>query len=254
MTIKRSKKPVRVSLIIPVYNETARLVSGLSLALSYLQKQRYSWELIIVDDGSRYPAAQVLEDAVKKKELRRMFAKPRVRIIQSDRNRGKGAAVGLGVAQSNGEVVVFSDVDFSVPIGELRVMVNELTRHQMVIASRRLPQSSIVIHQTPLRESAGRVFTVLSNILCGTRVADITCGFKGFTRSAAQKIFGLRRINRWVFDAEIVFLARKHGISVGEIPVAWSNKTGSKVRFLDGAQSLVDLVRIRWNDLRGLYD
>jgi dolichyl-phosphate beta-glucosyltransferase len=252
MSIKRSKRSPRVSLIIPVYNETVRLVSGLATAVSYLQKQRYSWEIIVIDDGSRIPVTHVLDEAVKKKELRRAFVAP-VRVIRLEKNLGKGAAVGRGVAEAKGDVIIFSDVDFSVPIHELRVMLNELTRYQMVIASRRLAKSSIVIHQAPLRESAGRIFTVLSNIICDTRAFDVTCGFKGFTRESARKIFSLRRINRWVFDTEIVFLARKHGISLGEMPVAWSHKAGSKVKAFDGVQSFVDLLRIKWYEIKGLY-
>jgi len=228
-----------VSVIIPVYNETVRLISGLEKVLLYLTHQRYTWELIIVDDGSTPPIH------VKK------FP---VSVYRLPKNMGKGRAIAYGVEKARGKAIVFTDVDLSVSPETITPLLAKLKRYPVVIGSRRKKGATIVVHQAVIRESAGRLFTLLSNVICAVGVLDVTCGLKGFTREAAKSLFSLQRIHRWVFDTEIVFLARKKGMSVYEMPVSWVNKSGSKVRPWDSVASLVDLFRIRWNDILGRYN
>lgn len=252
MTTRSPTRP-SLSIILPVYNETVRLVSGLSAIAAYLKKQSYDWELIIVDDGSDVPVTKMLKEARVRKIITFQKEKLPIRIYRLPRNMGKGAAIRFGVSKAQGDMILFSDIDLSVPIETTSLMRSHLAKYPMVIASRRRPGSLIVTHQSWSRETSGRIFTALSNIVCGSGVADVTCGFKGFTRKTAQKLFGRSRLNRWVFDSEIVFLARKYGVDIYEMPVVWTNKTGSKVRSVDSVRSLVDLFMIRWYELRGLY-
>lgn len=245
---------IRLSLIIPAYNETTRLVSGLYLVLSYLTKQHYSWELILVDDGSQTPVTRLLSSSSTKKILHFPLRKLPVSVIRQPKNQGKGTAIARGVESAKGDCIVFCDADQSVPIGHLKTLLQLLRTHDMVIASRRVSGAKIAVHQSWSRETAGRFFTALSNILCATGVADVTCGFKGFRRETARMLFEKSKIARWVFDTEIVFLARKYGINIAEMPVTWSNKAGSKVSLVDNIGSLVDLFRIRWFDMTGVYN
>ncbi|HUD19792.1 MAG TPA: glycosyltransferase [Patescibacteria group bacterium] len=243
MAIKRPNQ-VYLSVVIPVYNETVRLKSGLRSVLSFLKRQPYTWEVILIDDGSDNP----LLTHLKAKDLKRVIS------LRLPHNMGKGRAIREGVVAAHGKYIVFSDIDLSVPISEVQTMLRLLKTKKLVIASRRLSHSAIIVHQPWLRESAGRLFTELSNMMCTTQVADVTCGFKGFTRQTANILFPRLRINRWVFDTELIYLARKFKIPVYEMPVGWSNKSGSKVRPLDGIGSFIDLFRIRLNDLCGVYN
>jgi dolichyl-phosphate beta-glucosyltransferase len=228
-----------VSLIIPVYNEKKRLKSGLTAIVKYLRRQKYSWEILLVDDGSDLPV-----------ETGRFP----VRVYRLPENMGKGAAIRFGVSKARGKYIVFTDVDLSVSITKLNEVLDVLKKHPVVIASRRLSTSHISVHQGSFREVSGRIFTGLSNIICRTDVADVTCGFKGYQKRAAQRLYSASRVNRWVFDTEVVFLARKFGIPVTQIPVVWEHREGSKVKSTDSIRSLLDLFAIRIYDWQGLYE
>jgi len=245
--------PVKLSLIIPVYNEPIRLIPGLNTVLAYLIKCPYRWELILVDDGSDRPVTSLLKQAQKDQTLRFKLAKLPVSLYRLSRNQGKGAAIRKGVEQAQGEYLVFTDIDLSVPITTLSLLLKELPRYPVVIASRRLSGSRIAVHQSRAREFLGDIFTKLSNLICATGVSDVTCGFKGFRRVIAKKLFALSRINRWVFDSEILFLAQKNKLKIQELPATWTNQRGSKVRFSDVFTSLFELVKIRWYDWVGAY-
>jgi dolichyl-phosphate beta-glucosyltransferase len=243
-----------VTLVIPVYNETVRLISGLYQVLTYLSSARFSWEIIIVDDGSKIPVSKVLFEAKNRKMLHFPISQLPVRVHRLDRNYGKGKAIAAGVAQANGHFIVFTDADLSVPVSELAKTIRLLKKYPIVIASRRTKKANIVVHQSIMRESAGRIFTILSNLFFDLRVADATCGFKGFQKTVARELFTKSRIHRWVFDTEILFLARKYRYAIYQMPVDWTNKSGSRVRAGDGMSSLIDLFRIRWYEVRGMYN
>lgn len=229
--MKIVKRPY-VSLILPVYNETHRLVPGITAAITYLQKQHYAWEIIIVDDGSAVPVKEVLPRKLP------------VTILRLLENRGKGVAIARGVEAARGTYIVFSDVDFSVNITTLPAILSALSRAPVVIASRRAPGAVIGTHQAILRETAGRLFTYFSNTLLGIRVYDITCGFKGFRRPAARRLFADLVIGRWVFDAEVLWRARRFHMPIIEVPVRWSDKKGTRVHTSDVLRAWADLVKL----------
>jgi dolichyl-phosphate beta-glucosyltransferase len=169
---------------------------------------------------------------------------------------GKGAAIRTGVASAMGEKILFTDVDLSVPITVLDSFNEAMTEDvDVVIGSREHPDSKIEIKQFWLREMAGYSFTVLTNAVLQVGATDFTCGFKMFRREAARKIFSKQLIKRWAFDAETLFLAKKFGFEVKEMPVTWKHSEGSKVRFpQDLIDSFFGLLQIRINDLMGKYE
>ncbi|MCX6793614.1 MAG: glycosyltransferase [Candidatus Gottesmanbacteria bacterium] len=229
-----------LTLILPAYNESYRLVPGLTAAIGYLQKQPYRWEIIIVDDGSVVPVTKLLQD---QRAYRRLRTYP-VTVFRLPVNRGKGAAIARGVAAAQGKYIVFSDVDFSVSITMLPLLLSELSRSPVVIGSRRAPGSVIGMHQPILRETAGRIFTYCSNLLLGLRVFDSTCGFKGFERHAAKRLFRGLVIGGWVFDAEILWRARHWHMQIVQIPVHWSDKKGTRVHGKDVIHAWADLLKL----------
>jgi dolichyl-phosphate beta-glucosyltransferase len=229
-----------LTLILPAYNETRRLIPGLTAAIAYLQKQTYRWELIIVDDGSVVPVKKLLQN----QRAYRLLRTYPVTILRLPVNKGKGAAIARGVAAARGKYIVFSDVDFSVGITLLPKLLSGLSHAPVVIGSRRAPGSTIGTHQPILRETAGRIFTSCSNILLGLRVFDSTCGFKGFESRAAKRLFRGLIIGGWVFDAEVLWRARHWGMRIVQIPVHWSDKKGTHVRGTDVLRAWADLFRL----------
>lgn len=236
------RKPIiELTLIFPVYNEQERLTYGIRTALKYLRRQTYRWEVIVVDDGSYIPAAETLAAA-------NLLFSPGLNVLRLWPNQGKGWAIAQGVAKAKGKHIVFSDIDLSVPIATIQRVIKGLQNHEIVIASRRARGASIRTHQSFARETSGCIFTWLANVICGINVSDATCGFKGFQRDYAKTLFSKLTIKRWVFDVELLYLARKLGYSVKEMPVTWADRKGTKVRFTDFFFSFFDLLRIKLND------
>lgn len=227
-----------LSLIIPCFNEEKRLPEGLEKAIAYLRKQPYLGEIIIVDDGSTDDTYHIAQ------ELLRNYPH---QLIQHKINQGKGAAIRTGVLSSKGKYLVFCDIDMSTPISEISELLTALKSHEVAIGVRRHKNSHVLKHQPWLRENMGQVFTKLTNLLVTPGIVDVTCGFKGFQREAALKLFKSAKIDRWAFDAEILYLARKSGYTIAQIPVAWSDNSSSKVKIIhDAFQSAIDILRIRW--------
>ena len=217
---------MKLSVIIPVYNEAARLPRALALCKKYPD-----WEFIFVDDGSTDNNAQLIKQAG-------------YTLISYPINRGKGYALKQGIAAASGNYLLISDVDFSTPLSELPKLLHQST--DIVIGSRKTKGATITKHQTKLREWLGRQFTNLTNLWLGTRVTDVTCGFKLFKTPIAKKLFSLAKINRWGYDAEILYLAKKLGFKVSEVPVIWRNDERTRVMLLpDIIRSLWDLILIR---------
>lgn len=242
-----------LSVIVPIYNEVSRLLDGFGEITKYLNKNFPSSELILVDDGSTLSPEHILMTSTHKRTIKPMMKQKRLRFLTLPVNQGKGAAIAYGVQEARGKYVVFTDIDCSVPMPFLPDLLYALKSHDIAIGSRRLVDSVIVVHQPWLREGAGRVFTIITNAICNLRVSDVTCGFKGFRLPVAQYLFSKHRIDRWSFDAEILFLARTSGYSIAQVPVAWSNKTGSRVKLTDTIKSFIDVLNIRVNDVMGKY-
>lgn len=239
--------PYHLSVVIPVYNESGRISRSLAEVVEYLRTRPEPCELILVDDGSTDGTADLV------RELSRDL--PSAQIISYPSNRGKGYAVRLGMLAAQGEFLLFSDADLSAPIAETKRLLDQLQEgYDVVIGSRALNRKWIEVRQSRFRETAGKLFNLFLRVITGLPFQDTQCGFKAFRRAAAQRIFPLQTINRFGFDAEILYLARKLGYRMLEVPVHWAHSEGSKVHMLrDGTKMALDLCRIRWNDLCGKY-
>jgi glycosyltransferase involved in cell wall biosynthesis len=239
---------ITYSIVIPAYNEGSRLGSTLEKVLGYVHAQGWAAEVIVVNDGSRDNTA----------ELVRAFAArdSALRLVENPGNRGKGYSVRHGIFSARGDVVVFSDADLSSPIEEMPKLLEALAAGaDIAIGSRWLRAELQTQRQSLLRQVFGRVFNLLLRIILGLKFKDTQCGFKAFTRRAAQTILPLQHIERWGFDPEILFLARKFGFRVEEVPVHWGHSGDTRIHpLLDGARMFQEMLRIRWYDLAGKYD
>jgi glycosyltransferase involved in cell wall biosynthesis len=201
----------------------------------------------VVDDGSRDSTAEVV----------RSFAAqaPEVRLVQNPGNRGKGYSVRSGMLQALGEVVMFSDADLSAPIEEAERLFSAIADGaDIAIGSRWLDRSRQTIHQPLYRQFFGRCFNGVTRGVMGLHFADTQCGFKAFTRAAAQTVFQLQTIERWGFDPEILFIALKRGYHVKEVSVTWGHDERTRMSYLkDGMRMLEDIAIVRWNALLGRY-
>jgi dolichyl-phosphate beta-glucosyltransferase len=241
-------KEINYSIVIPAYNEGARLGATLEKVLAYMRSQGWNAEVIVVNDGSRDNTAEMVRGFAERNAL--------VRLVENPGNRGKGYAVRNGMLNSRGEIVVFSDADLSSPIEEMPKLLAALASGADVAIGSRWLQAELQTRRQSLhRQLFGRVFNLLLRIILGLRFKDTQCGFKAFTRRAAQAIFPLQRIERWGFDPEILFLARKFGFRVEEVAVLWGHSGDTRIHpVVDGARMFWEMLRIRWYDLTGKYD
>lgn len=239
-------KKIFLSVIIPAYNEEKIIGENLKKIVGFLSRQKYSWEIVVVDDGSKDRTSEIVKS----------LKNPRIKLIKLSKNSGKGAALREGVKNAAGDSVIFTDADLSVPIDFLSLFLEKLKDgSDVVIGSRRTKGSKIIRHQPLLRETMGRFYTLLSNLVTGTNISDFTCGFKGFTARAAHTIFSKSLVDRWSYDVEILYLANKLGFRILEIPVSWINREETRVSLGSAVTtSFTDLIRIRFNDLLGKYD
>lgn len=238
-----------ISIVIPAYNEEQRLGPTLNAILSFLSQRASAFaEILVVDDGSRDGTARIVEQF--------SAAHPQIRLLRNPGNRGKGYSVRHGVLESRGEWILFTDADLSAPIEELDKLFDAVrrTHADIAIGSRALERSLIQVHQSWFRETAGRIFNLFLRLLTGLPFLDTQCGFKLYRRQAAQEIFRRQRLERFGFDAEVLYIARRLGFRCVEVPVRWSHSPGTKVSMLrDSLDMFLDLLRIRWNDLLGRY-
>ncbi len=235
------------SIVIPAYNESARILGALEAITGCIRERGWSAEVIVVDDGSRdQTAALVRAFAVKV---------PEVRLLQNPGNRGKGYSVRHGILQAVGEVVMFTDADLSAPIEEAEGLFAAIAGGaDIAIGSRWLERTRQTIRQPLYRQFFGRCFNGVIRAVMGLPYADTQCGFKAFTRAAAQTVFQLQTIERWGFDPEILFIALKRGYRVDEIPVSWAHDERTRMSYLkDGMRMLQDIAVVRWNALLGRY-
>jgi glycosyltransferase involved in cell wall biosynthesis len=233
-------EPITFSVVIPAFNEADRIGPSLQRVWDYL-RSRYGaggFEVIVVDDGSRDSTVVVVE--------RFMARAPELRLIRLSQNRGKGAAVRIGMMAATGRAVLFSDADLSTPIEEVESALRLLADGgDVVIGSRALAGSRILVRQHRLRELMGRLFNRLTRILLQIPFRDTQCGFKLFRREAAHAVFHRARIDGFAFDVEAILIAMQLGYAVHEIPVRWINDPASRVTLIrHPAQMLADLWRI----------
>jgi glycosyltransferase involved in cell wall biosynthesis len=236
------------SIVIPAYNEAARIGNALESVVACIHQRGWNAEVIVVDDGSRDQTAGLV----------RAFAKdhPEVRMLQNPGNRGKGYSVRNGILHSLGEVAMFTDADLSAPIEEADGLLAAIAAGaDIAIGSRWLERTRQTIRQPLYRQFFGRCFNAVTRAVMGLRFADTQCGFKAFTRAAAQTVFQLQTIERWGFDPEILFIALKRGYRVQEVPVSWAHDERTRISYLkDGLRMLQDIAIVRWNALLGRYN
>ena len=209
--------------------------------------------MLIVDDGSRDNTADIIRDY--------MTRHPSVRLLQNPGNKGKGYSVRHGMLEGKGDILILSDADLSAPIYEAKKLFaaieHDATRGggaQIAIGSRWKDPRTQTQRQPIYRQITGRIFNFLLRSILGLRVKDSQCGFKAFTRTAAHAIFPHQKIERWGFDAELLFLGMKLGYKSAEIPVEWKNDLRSKINPIrDGFSIVWDMVRIRWYSISGRY-
>jgi dolichyl-phosphate beta-glucosyltransferase len=237
-----------VSIVIPAYNEQARLPATLERVIAYLAGKHFEFaEIVVVDDGSRDGTAKLVEI------WQRDHAS--IRLVRNPGNRGKGFTVRHGVFESKGEWILTTDADLSAPIEELDKLIAAVEREnaKVAIGSRALDRSLVGVHQSPFREFAGRVFNVLMRLVTGLPFRDTQCGFKLFEAAAAREIFSRQTLEGFSFDVEDLVIAKVLGLKAVEVPVVWNNVEGTKVSALNGAASYAALIGIRWRALTGRY-
>jgi glycosyltransferase involved in cell wall biosynthesis len=237
-----------ISIIIPAFNEQGRLPDTLRRVEQYLQDTAWEFhETLVIDDGST--------DGTVDAALRFANANPNIRVLRNPGNRGKGYSVRHGMLEAKGEWRLFSDADLSTPIEELEKLWGAVAEgdDEIAIGSRALDRSLIGVHQPGFRESMGRVFNGVMRAATGLPISDTQCGFKLFRGDVAQEVFSRQRLERFGFDAEILYIAFRRGYTIAEIPVRWNHVEGSKVSMLTGLHAFGELAEIRLNSMRGKY-
>jgi dolichyl-phosphate beta-glucosyltransferase len=242
-----------LSIVIPAYNEQKRIGRSLDDILAFLKSQTYRAEVIVVDDGSSDgTAASVSERIAQFHE-----AGHELRVLTNDPNRGKGYSVKRGLTEARGEIVLFTDADLSSPITEAPKLIDPISGDKTDVAfgSRALNRELIGVRQPVIRDFGGRLFNLFMKTITGLRYQDTQCGFKAFRREPALAVFKLQSIERFGFDPEVLYIAKKRGLRLLEVPVVWNDSEGSTVNYVsDSIKMFTDLLRIRLNDLAGRYD
>ena len=222
--------PPRLSIVIPAYNESARIEAALSSVLGCVEARSWDADILVVDDGSTDNTPAIVQHW--------MASHPRLHLIQNPGNRGKGYSVRNGLLQASGEIVMFTDADLSAPIEEAERLIAAIDAGaDVAIGSRWLDKQKQTVHQPLYRRFFGRCFNWVTRKVMGLPFKDTQCGFKAFRRDAAQTIFRLQTIERWGFDPEILFIARKLKYTIVEVPVTWGHDERSRISYLkDGTQ------------------
>jgi dolichyl-phosphate beta-glucosyltransferase len=233
---------MKLSIIIPAYNEEDRIVHTIHKTLDYLCAQNYSAEVLVISDGSKDSTCRVVENFAPASNVA-------ISCLEYHPNRGKGYAVRYGMCKGRGQVVMFMDADYSVPIEAVEEGFALLeSGHDIAIASRAMPGSVINHHQNRAREFSARLYTFIQNLYLGLSYPDTQCGFKLFTQKAAHTLFALQRLDSVIYDPEILFLAKRHGFRVGQFPVYWTHQEDSRIQYDNFRKSIFvfqELFRIR---------
>lgn len=236
------------SFIIPAYNESERLSISLPKVLDYVHQQRLQAEVIVVNDGSIDDTADVVRKFSATNDA--------VHLLENPGNRGKGYSVRNGMLHGQGDVLLFSDADLSSPIYEAGKLFDAIEQGaDIAIGSRWLKAELQTERQPWYRQLYGRLFNLGLRIVLGLRYRDTQCGFKAFTRAAANTVFSRQHVERWGFDPELLFLADKLKLRTAEVPVEWAHDHRSRINPLrDGINMGTEMLKIRWNDMQGRYE
>ena len=227
--------PVSLSVVIPAFNEEKRLPATLAKVLPFLRARGATFEVVVVDDGSSDRTAEVAQ-----------AAGPEVRILRNPGNRGKGYSVRNGMLNAKGEWRLMSDADLSTPIEDLDTLTRALDGAEIAIASRAVTGAKVEKHQSIARESSGRFFNLLVRVLHLPGIKDTQCGFKLFSKAAAEAAFRDSKLDGFAFDVEALVLARRAGFGIREVAVTWRNDEQTRVSFGRGLAAFVDLFRLKF--------
>jgi len=240
-------EPATYSIILPAYNESARIAATLDKILAHATRRDWNLEVIVVDDGSNDDTPGIVREYARKHAV--------MRLLENPGNRGKGYSVRNGMLHAKGEILLFSDADLSSPIEEADRLFAAIGEGADIAIGSRWVDRRLQIRRQPLyRRLFGRIFNLALRVILGLQFKDTQCGFKAFTRRSAQAIFPLQKIERWGFDPELLYLAKKFGFVVREVPVAWSHREGTRIHPVrDGIRMFGELLRIRWYALKGNY-
>lgn len=238
---------IEFSIVIPAYNEEKRLTSTLESVHSYLSSRETTFEIIVVDDGSKDGTVACVQKFAKHHDS--------VRLLSYDQNQGKGFAVRKGVLAAVGAKILFNDADGSSPIAEVEKLEAALVDgYEVAIGSRAKPDSSRRVNALAYRKIMGNFFNFIVQTLLLKGIQDSQCGFKLFTHSAAQTIFKVMRENGFAFDVELLHIAKMRGFKIDEVPINWTNVDGSKVNLvLDSSKMFIDVVKIKLRSQFGFY-
>jgi dolichyl-phosphate beta-glucosyltransferase len=239
---------VLFSIILPAYNEGSRIGPGLEKALAFVREQHWNVEIIVVNDGSRDDTADIVR--------KMMLQAPEIRMLENPGNRGKGYSVRNGMLNARGDILLFSDADFSSPIYESVKLINAIEQGaDFAFGSRWLLAETQTQRQSLLRQFVGRAYNLLLRAVLGLPYKDTQCGFKACTRRAAELVFTRQQIEGWGFDPELLFIARKFGLKMTEVAVEWANDNRSKINpLVDGVKMFYELLTIRIYNLTGHYN
>jgi glycosyltransferase involved in cell wall biosynthesis len=244
LPISKSSRAPFLSLIIPAYNEAARLPETLTQVSAFLEKQDYRYEILVVENGST--------DGTYETALSFTGRIPNLS-VRHEEIRGKGWAVRQGMLTARGDWRFICDADLSMPIEEINRFLPPRSEATISIGSREAP-GAVRYDEPEFRHLTGRAFNLMVRLLLLPGLQDTQCGFKCFRADAAQKIFPLVTIPGWTFDVEALFIARRLGFVIDEIPIPWHYKALSRVKVArDSLQMAADLMRIRWNAWMGVY-
>ena len=241
---------VKYSIVIPAYNESERIVATLDKVLAYIADQPEfagKTEVLVVNDGSRDNTAEIVKGYAAKN--------PAVLLVENPGNRGKGYSVRNGMMRATGDMRLFSDADLSSPISEAPKLFAAIAAgNDVAIGLRWLDSRTQTERQSFFRQLIGRVFNLLLRVFLGIKEKDTQCGFKAFTSRAADTIFPRQLIERWGFDPELIYLARRNGFKIAEVPVVWAHDERSKLNPIkDGFKMGMEILRVRWNAMTGKY-
>lgn len=235
-----------LSLVIPVHNEEHRLPKALEQLSGFLEQQSYPAEILVVENGSSDRTVAVAESFQERM--------PYLRLLQ-EKARGKGLAVRRGMLEASGEYRMFCDVDFSMPIEEVNRFIPPVLPDLDVAIASREAKGGIRYGEPPYRHLVGRVFNTMVRWLALPGLQDTQCGFKCFRGTVAQEVFQRQTLTGWSFDVEVLFIARRLGYRIVEIPIPWYFNAESRIRLAqDSYRMALDLMIIRWKGLRGRYD
>jgi dolichyl-phosphate beta-glucosyltransferase len=242
----------KLTIVIPAFNEAKKIEATVDEVTSFISGRGYSYELIIVDDGSKDDTLDII------KRYKALNSNGSIKILENNPNRGKGFVVRKGIIEATGDYILFMDADNSTRIFEIERMLPSFKEgFDIAIGSRRLKNvpGNIVISQPSSRHILGEIYIYISRLFFKISVRDYNCGFKMFKNNVAKMIFSRQRMDDWSFDLETLFLAEKYKLKIKEVPVNWKHYEGSKVRpVLDGIKSFISIFRIKANDIFGKYD